>query len=109
MVHVSDATPTLSTGLPKSPSFHQDLAFAAYSAQEFNKFYPAVNTLYYQQPLQPLLIGNHRFQNSFFFNVLHVRKHCFSFLFELYFLRFWILITDALELIAFWTHPCLEN
>lgn len=71
MVHVSDATPTLSTGLPKSPSFHQDLAFAAYSAQEFNKFYPAVNTLYYQQPLQPLLIGNRQFLNLnslFFFN-----------------------------------------
>ena len=62
MVHVSDVAPTLKSGLPKSPSFHQDLAFAAYAAQGLNKFCPAITALHYQQPLQPLLIGNDRFR-----------------------------------------------
>lgn len=56
MVHVGGISPSMGSGLPKSPSFHQGLAFAAVLPQDSNKQYQPVSTLHYQ-PLQPLLIG----------------------------------------------------
>ncbi|KAK0080166.1 hypothetical protein PV325_000358 [Microctonus aethiopoides] len=55
MVHVGGISPSMGSGLPKSPSFHQGLAFAAVLPQDSNKQYQPVSTLHYQ-PLQPLLI-----------------------------------------------------
>ncbi|XP_015520474.1 serine/threonine-protein phosphatase 2A 56 kDa regulatory subunit gamma isoform isoform X5 [Neodiprion lecontei] len=66
MVHVSGMAPSLGSttgGLPKSPSFHQGLAFATVLPHEINKQGPSASALHYQ-PLQPLLIeaqqGNER-------------------------------------------------
>lgn len=57
MVHVRGIGPAVGViGLPKSPSFHQGLAFATALPQEPHKFYPASFALHYQ-PLQPLVIG----------------------------------------------------
>lgn len=57
MVHVGGISPSLGSGLPKSPSFHQGLAFAAViQPHDSNKQYQTISALHYQ-PLQPLLIG----------------------------------------------------
>ena len=60
MVHVTDMGPPLGAGIPKSPSFHQGLAFAADTAPDgyghFGKYYASAAALQYQ-PLQPLLVG----------------------------------------------------
>ncbi|KAH0568437.1 serine/threonine-protein phosphatase 2A 56 kDa regulatory subunit gamma isoform-like isoform X4 [Cotesia glomerata] len=56
MVHVGGISPSLGSGLPKSPSFHQGLAFAAViQPHDSNKQYQPISALHYQ-PLQPLLI-----------------------------------------------------
>lgn len=73
MVHVTDMGPPLGAGIPKSPSFHQGLAFAAdgaaedevdggcYAALHFGKYYggssAAAAAIQYQPGLQPRLHG----------------------------------------------------
>ena len=69
MVHVGEMGPPLGVGLPKSPSFHQGLAFATVLRKyDTNKPCPSNSALQYQ-PLQPLLIGNSgvHFDNCFYF------------------------------------------
>lgn len=61
MVHVGGIAPSLTgsggVGLPKSPSFHQGLAFATVLPHDINKQGSASASALHYQPLQPLLIG----------------------------------------------------
>ena len=65
MVHVTEMGPPLGAGIPKSPSFHQGLAYAAENNEQpdpnmngFDKYYDSSSASALQyQPLQPLLVG----------------------------------------------------
>ncbi|XP_011503604.1 PREDICTED: serine/threonine-protein phosphatase 2A 56 kDa regulatory subunit gamma isoform-like isoform X4 [Ceratosolen solmsi marchali] len=58
MVHVTEIGPPLAAGIPKSPSFHQGLAFASETLPDsyghLDKFHASAAAIQYQ-PLQPLL------------------------------------------------------
>lgn len=77
MVHVGGISPSLGSGLPKSPSFHQGLAFAAViQPHDSNKQYQPISALHYQ-PLQPLLIGS--FMDIFYFTLLFIIHYFLQF------------------------------
>lgn len=68
MVHVGGGmNPSVGSGLPKSPSFHQGLAYAAVLPHDMNnKQRQPISALQYQ-PLQSLLLGKIQLTNSSFY------------------------------------------
>lgn len=71
MVHVSNISPSLGNGLPKSPSFHQGLAYMAVAQQNSNKVFPMISNMRFQDEIQPqpFLIGKTNFAKQMFFNL----------------------------------------
>lgn len=86
MVHVGGISPSLGSGLPKSPTFHQGLAFAAVQPHDNNKQQqqqppysnipnaqqPPAN-LYYQ-PIRPLLVGTWTLENTLILQKMFISK-----------------------------------